>query len=218
VELNSPVLGYEDIPLLQEVIRALRHAKGRCGPEYCCGTHIHISADDYTPQQIRNLVNIFASKEEDQTVRAHIPGRHIIMGVDKKFLRDVITDTEFIFYSECSAVEVYASAAANPDIFGIFSIDKRSCSGVEFPCKRITDIPLHRVRSQQDGSRFQLKDQIGTQPYTAALIHSGRYGHCAAAGFFASIYCCLYIGVIENVKNFHHVTHLVYFRDFLICS
>lgn len=58
------MLGYEDIPLLQEVIRALRHAKGRCGLEYCCGTHIHISADDYTPQQIRNLVNIFASKED----------------------------------------------------------------------------------------------------------------------------------------------------------
>jgi len=64
VEMNSPVLGYEDIPLLQEIIRALRHAKGRCGPEYCCGTHLHISADDYTPQQIRNLVNIFASKED----------------------------------------------------------------------------------------------------------------------------------------------------------
>ena len=64
VELNSPVLEYEDIPLLQEVIRALRHAKGRCGPEYCCGTHLHISADDYTPQQIRNLVNIFSSKED----------------------------------------------------------------------------------------------------------------------------------------------------------
>ncbi len=64
VELNSPVLGYEDIPLLQEVIRELRHAKGKCGPEYMCGTHIHISADDYTPQQIRNLVNIFASKED----------------------------------------------------------------------------------------------------------------------------------------------------------
>lgn len=34
------------------------------GPRYCAGTHIHISADDYTPQQIRNLVNIFASKED----------------------------------------------------------------------------------------------------------------------------------------------------------
>lgn len=63
VELNSPVLGYEDISLLQEVIRILRKEHGRCGPEYMCGIHIHISADDYTPHQIRNLVNIFASKE-----------------------------------------------------------------------------------------------------------------------------------------------------------
>ena len=64
VELNSPVLEYEDIPLLQEVVRALRRAGGVTGPRYCAGTHIHISADDYTPQQIRNLVNIFASKED----------------------------------------------------------------------------------------------------------------------------------------------------------
>lgn len=64
VELNSPVLGYEDIPLLQEVIRALRHAGGVTGPQYCCGTHIHISADDFTPQHVRNLANIFASKED----------------------------------------------------------------------------------------------------------------------------------------------------------
>ncbi len=64
VELNSPVLGYEDIPLLQEVVRTLRRAGGKCSPEYKCGTHIHISADDFTPQQIRNLVNIFASKED----------------------------------------------------------------------------------------------------------------------------------------------------------
>ena len=64
VELNSPVLEYEDIPLLQEVIRTLRKAGGVCGAEYMCGTHIHISADDYTPEQIRNLANIFASKED----------------------------------------------------------------------------------------------------------------------------------------------------------
>lgn len=64
VEMNSPVLGYDDIPLLQEVIRALRNAGGVTGANYRCGTHIHISADDYSPQQIRNLVNIFASKED----------------------------------------------------------------------------------------------------------------------------------------------------------
>lgn len=64
VELNSPVLEYEDIPKLQEVIRALRGAGAVTGPKYRCGTHIHISADDYTPKQLRNLVNIFASKED----------------------------------------------------------------------------------------------------------------------------------------------------------
>ena len=64
VEMNSPVLEYEDILLLQEVVRVLRKAGGVTGPRYCAGTHIHISADDYTPQQIRNLVNIFASKED----------------------------------------------------------------------------------------------------------------------------------------------------------
>ncbi len=64
VEMNSPVLEYEDIPLLQEVIRTLRHARARTGPQYNCGTHIHIDAADYTAKQLRNLVNIFKSKED----------------------------------------------------------------------------------------------------------------------------------------------------------
>ncbi len=64
VELNSPVLEYEDISKLQEVIRTLRGAGAVTGPKYLCGTHIHISADDYTSKQLRNLVNIFSSKED----------------------------------------------------------------------------------------------------------------------------------------------------------
>ena len=61
VELNSPVLEYEDFDLLQSVIRALRKAGAITGPDYDCGTHIHIDASDYTPQQIRNLVNLWSS-------------------------------------------------------------------------------------------------------------------------------------------------------------
>lgn len=64
VELNSPVLEYEDIPMLQEVVRALRKAGGITGPEYKCGIHVHISADDFNARSLRNLVNIFASKED----------------------------------------------------------------------------------------------------------------------------------------------------------
>jgi len=42
VELNSPVLEYEDFDLLQNVIRALRKTGAITGPDYDCGTHIHI--------------------------------------------------------------------------------------------------------------------------------------------------------------------------------
>lgn len=64
VEMNSPVLEFEDLDQLQEVIRALRKEGAITGPDYDCGTHIHIDASDYTPQQIRNLVNLWSSKED----------------------------------------------------------------------------------------------------------------------------------------------------------
>ena len=92
VEMNSPVLEYGDIPLLQEVVRALRKAGGVTGPRYCAGTHIHISADDYTPQQIRNLVNIFASKEDMLYQALQVDSnreRNYCKKVDKHFLEEL---------------------------------------------------------------------------------------------------------------------------------
>lgn len=64
VEMNSPILEFDDLDQLQKVIRALREAGAITGPEYDCGTHIHIDAADYTPQQIKNLVNLWSSKED----------------------------------------------------------------------------------------------------------------------------------------------------------
>ena len=64
VEMNSPVLEFEDLDLLQEVIRALRKEGAITGANYDCGTHIHIDASDFTPQQIKNLVNLWSSKED----------------------------------------------------------------------------------------------------------------------------------------------------------
>lgn len=37
VELVTPVLEYEDMPLLQEIVRAVRKAGGVTGAEYCAG-------------------------------------------------------------------------------------------------------------------------------------------------------------------------------------
>ncbi len=64
VEIVSPVLQYEDIPLLQEIVRVVRKANGVTGPQYSAGIHIHINGAPYTAQSLRNLVNIFASKED----------------------------------------------------------------------------------------------------------------------------------------------------------
>lgn len=63
VEIVTPVLKYEDISLLQEVVRSVKKAGGVTGADYNCGIHIHIDGTLYTAQSLRNLVNIFASKE-----------------------------------------------------------------------------------------------------------------------------------------------------------
>lgn len=64
VELVSPILTYEDIGTLQELIRQLRHAGAVSESKYDCGIHIHIDSKPHTPQSLRNIVNLMASKED----------------------------------------------------------------------------------------------------------------------------------------------------------
>ena len=59
----TPILTYEDIPALQEVIRILRKAGAKSDATRGCGVHIHIGAKGHTPQTLRNLANIMASHE-----------------------------------------------------------------------------------------------------------------------------------------------------------
>ena len=61
-EVVSPILTYEDMADLQEVVRRLRHSGAFVNSQ--CGIHIHVDASRYTPQTLRNLVNIIASKED----------------------------------------------------------------------------------------------------------------------------------------------------------
>jgi len=64
VELVSPILTYGDIETLQELIRQLRKAGAVSDSKYKCGIHIHIGAGCHTPQTLKNLVNLMASKED----------------------------------------------------------------------------------------------------------------------------------------------------------
>ncbi len=61
-EVVSPILTYEDLEDLQEVVRQLRHAGAFVNQS--CGIHIHVDAKPHTPQTLKNLVNLMAQKED----------------------------------------------------------------------------------------------------------------------------------------------------------
>ena len=63
-EMVTPILTYDDIELLQGLVRELRHAKARSSGDQNMGVHIHIGAKGHTPATLRNLANIMASHEQ----------------------------------------------------------------------------------------------------------------------------------------------------------
>jgi hypothetical protein len=58
-ELVTPPIFYADLYTLQELFRRLRRAGARRSA--VAGLHVHVDANDYAAQQIRSLVNIYAS-------------------------------------------------------------------------------------------------------------------------------------------------------------
>ena len=61
-EVVSPVCRYEDIEMVQAVVRAIRAAGAKA--DRSCGIHIHIGLGEHTPQSLRRLVNIVNDKED----------------------------------------------------------------------------------------------------------------------------------------------------------
>ena len=53
---------YEDIEMVQAVVRAIRAAGAKA--DGSCGIHIHIGLGEHTPQSLRRLVNIVNAKED----------------------------------------------------------------------------------------------------------------------------------------------------------
>ena len=91
-ELTTPILTYDDIEDLQEIVRRLRHAGAISNPNHGCGVHIHIGANGHTPQTLRNLVNIMAAHEALLTHAIYIARSrtgHWCQPVDPRFLQAV---------------------------------------------------------------------------------------------------------------------------------
>lgn len=60
-EIVSPILRYEDLPLLQDIIRAVRRAGART--DSTTGIHIHVDGSRFDAKSLRNLVH-FVHKQE----------------------------------------------------------------------------------------------------------------------------------------------------------
>lgn len=91
-EMVSPILHYEDMELLQGVVRALRKAGMKSDYTRMAGVHVHISGEGHTPQTIRNLVNIMATHESQLAKAIRIDRNRMnryCRTVDPKFLEGV---------------------------------------------------------------------------------------------------------------------------------
>ena len=62
VEFVTPPLKYEDIELLQGIIRKLRENGAKS--DKSCGIHIHIDGANHNPHSLRRLVNFMTSRQD----------------------------------------------------------------------------------------------------------------------------------------------------------
>lgn len=89
VELVSPICRYEDIELLQEIIRKLRAAGARVNDS--CGIHVHVDAGAHNVKTLRNVVNIMAAKEDllYKVLNVEVERQHYCKKADTRFLDEM---------------------------------------------------------------------------------------------------------------------------------
>ncbi|UZW12585.1 amidoligase family protein [Clostridium pasteurianum] len=90
VEFVSPICKYEDIEIIQQIIRKFRTAGAFANNS--CGIHIHIDGSNHNEKTLRNITNIMASKE-DLIYKALQVGRgreyRYCKKVSEEFLKDM---------------------------------------------------------------------------------------------------------------------------------
>lgn len=89
VEFVSPICQYEDIETVQELVRKLRAGGAKVNDS--CGIHVHVDASSHTPQTLRNIVNIMASKEDllYKTLKVQVNREYYCQKADTRFLEEL---------------------------------------------------------------------------------------------------------------------------------
>lgn len=62
VELVSPILVYEDIEVIQELLRSLRKAGAKANNS--CGIHVHVDGANHNAKSLKNIVNFMCSRQD----------------------------------------------------------------------------------------------------------------------------------------------------------
>ncbi len=91
-EMGTPILTYDDLEDLCEIIRQLRHNGAKSDPAHMCGVHIHIGLGDHNAKTLRNLANIMAARENLLISALRIDRSRIARycnTVDPEFLRQL---------------------------------------------------------------------------------------------------------------------------------
>lgn len=63
-EVVSPILTYDDMADLQEIVRILRRNSAKSSPQKQCGIHVHIGVGNHTIKTLKNLVNYMSSYQD----------------------------------------------------------------------------------------------------------------------------------------------------------
>lgn len=63
-EVVSPILTYEDMADLQEIVRILRRNGAKSSPSKQCGIHVHIGVGNHNIKTLKNLVNYMSSYQD----------------------------------------------------------------------------------------------------------------------------------------------------------
>ena len=91
VELVTPILTMEDLPLLKGLIETLKAAGAKSSDKLGCGLHIHVGSQGHNAKTIKNLVNIMAAHEDQLFKAFEVTARdrvgHYCKKVNENFLK-----------------------------------------------------------------------------------------------------------------------------------
>lgn len=188
-ELVTPILSYEDIETLQELLRRLRKAGAKSDATRGCGIHIHVDGAGHTPHTIRNLVNLMTRWES--------------------LLKDALNLDDYRVSRYCSMVNPRFTAqinAAKPKTMGAIEDMWYSTNGADYGRtqhyneSRYHMLNLHSFFHGHGTIEFRL-----FQFDTPELDADGKWhGGIHAGQLKAYIQFCLAIS--QAAKEMHHVT------------